>query len=130
MYNLQLVEDRILSIATDRGLSKNKISVEATGKKGFFDSLKVGKVPSIEKIHKVANYLNCSIDYLVGRTDAPIIAEVPSIENSLSKDENRILDLFNSLSEDNKTVLIGEAIKLKREQAYDEAVSKQYKQAT
>ena len=35
--------------------------------------LKRGQVPSIESVEKIADYLDCSIDYLIGRTDNPDI---------------------------------------------------------
>lgn len=35
--------------------------------------LKVNRVPLIESVEKIADYLGCSIDYLIGRTDNPDI---------------------------------------------------------
>lgn len=36
-------------------------------------SLKIKQVPSIEIVERLAEYLDCSIDYLIGRTDIPDI---------------------------------------------------------
>ncbi|MCD7904729.1 MAG: hypothetical protein LUG24_03970 [Clostridiales bacterium] len=58
--------------------------------------------------------------------------ENSNLENEpLTENENRLLEIFKSLSDDNQIVLIGDAIKLKREQTYEEALStnNQYKQA-
>ena len=73
MYNLQLIEDRIMSIAKIQGLSKNKLLINAELNKSVFDNMKRGQIPSIDKIHKIADYLNVSIDYLLGRTNNPDI---------------------------------------------------------
>lgn len=69
MYDLQLIEDRIMSIAKKQGLSKNKLLINANLNKSVFDNMKKGQIPSVEKIHKIADYLNCSVDFILGRTE-------------------------------------------------------------
>lgn len=69
MYNLQLIEERIMSIASQLGLSKNKLLSNANLNKSVFDNMKKGQIPSVDKIHAIADYLGCSVDYLLGRTD-------------------------------------------------------------
>lgn len=71
MYNLQLIEERIMSIAVSKELSKNKLLINAGLNKSVFDNMKKGQIPSVDKIHKIADYLDCSVDYLLGRTDKP-----------------------------------------------------------
>ncbi len=73
MYNLQLIENRIMSIAKEMGLSKNKLLINTNLNKSVFDNMKRGQIPSIDKIHIIADYLDCSVDYLLGRTDNPEI---------------------------------------------------------
>ena len=73
MYNLQIIEDRIVALAKHQGLSKNKLLINANLTKSLFDNMKRGQIPSIEKIHILADYLGCSVDYLLGRTDNPEI---------------------------------------------------------
>lgn len=74
MYNTQIVADLIKKQAklqnkqlkdmlTDCNLNKNTISELAKGKQLSFSSLA-----------KIADYLNCSVDYLLGRTADPAIA--------------------------------------------------------
>lgn len=69
MYNLQIIEERIMSIAKELGLSKNKLLINAKLNKSVFDNMKKGQIPSVDKIHIIADYLDCSVDYLLGRTD-------------------------------------------------------------
>ena len=71
MYNLQLIENKIMSIAEKEGLSKNKLLINANLNRSVFDNMKKGQIPSVDKIHKIADYLDCSVDYLLGRTDNP-----------------------------------------------------------
>ncbi len=71
MYDLQLIESRIMSLAQTKGLSKNKLLSNVNLNKSVFDNMKKGQIPSIDKIHKIADYFGCSVDYLLGRTDKP-----------------------------------------------------------
>ena len=71
MYNLQLIEERIMSISKKMGLSKNKLLLNTNLNKSVFDNMKKGHIPSVDKIHTLADYLDCSVDYLLGRTDNP-----------------------------------------------------------
>lgn len=122
MYDLQLIEERIMTIAKSKGLSKNKLLINAKLHKGVFDNMKKGQIPSVDKIHTLADYLDCSVDYLLGRTDEQTstyhanninsnfvqgnnsgsISVGSTFENdpnniSLSKEEIGILDLYRSL---------------------------------
>lgn len=69
MYDLELIEKRIMSIAGKKGLSKNKLLINAKLSKSVFDNMKKGQIPSVDKIHTLADYLGCSVDYILGRTD-------------------------------------------------------------
>ena len=60
-----------MSIASEKGLSKNKLLINVELNKSVFDNMKKGQIPSVDKIHKIADYLDCSVDYLLGRTDNP-----------------------------------------------------------
>lgn len=56
-------------------------------------------LPSVENLVKIANYFNCSTDYLLGLTDK---------KSNLKKDELEIQELiqdYKSLSPDNKDKL-------------------------
>lgn len=71
MYNLQLIEERIMLIAAPKGLTKNKLLINIGLNKSVFDNMKKGQIPSVDKIHIIADYLDCSVDYLLGRTNNP-----------------------------------------------------------
>ena len=71
MYNLQIIEERIMLLASQHNLSKNKLLLNAGLNKSVFDNMKKHQIPSVDKIHTLADYLGCSVDYLLGRTDNP-----------------------------------------------------------
>lgn len=56
----------------DQGLTAKKVS-DATGiSTGNLSDWKSGRcLPSAEKLDVLADYLDCSVDYLLGRTDKP-----------------------------------------------------------
>lgn len=72
MYEAYQIAERIKVAAKSRnivikvmleecGLSKNTLSSMISG----------GSTPKSENLAKIADYLNCSVDYLLGRTDSP-----------------------------------------------------------
>lgn len=74
MYNSLVVANRIKSLSKVKriiikdmlfecGLSKNTLSSMLSG----------GSMPKSENLAKIADYLNCSVDYLLGRTNNPEI---------------------------------------------------------
>ena len=77
MFDLPLLETRTVELAQNQGLSKNKLLQNANLSKGLFDRIKQGQVPSIDKIQAIAEYLNCSVDYLLGRTDTTVLPQIP-----------------------------------------------------
>lgn len=74
MIDLVLLEERIMGLAATKNLSKNKLLDNVGLGKSLFDNMKKGKVPSIERIDRIADYLGCSVDYLLGRTDEPSLS--------------------------------------------------------
>lgn len=69
-------------------LSKNTLSSMISG----------GSTPKSENLAKIADYLGCSVDYLLGRTDVPQNAPA-----SLSEEEAELLQQYRSLDEQGKS---------------------------
>ena len=55
-----------------------------------------------DSLAKIADYLDCSVDYLLGRTSKPT-----SESDDLSADEKRALALFARLDDFDKGIIIG-----------------------
>ena len=65
-----------------RNISITSLIENCNLSKGFiYEMEKRNKTPSVDKIETIANYLDCSVDYLLGRTDNP---EKQSTTNSIS----------------------------------------------
>lgn len=47
----------------------------------IYDLEKKDKSPSCDKMYRIADYLSCSVDYLLGRTDVPEINRGPRPKN-------------------------------------------------
>lgn len=70
MYNSTDVAERIKSLAKIRNVSIKKL-LESVGL-GFntMSNMKTS-MPKADNLAKIADYLDCSVDYLLGRTDDP-----------------------------------------------------------
>ena len=62
----------IKELCKERNVSVSKMLVETSIRKSLiYDMEKRDYTPSAEILEKIADYLNCSVDYLLGRTDNP-----------------------------------------------------------
>ena len=69
MQNTQLAE-KIKETAKLKGMTIKQLLENCNINKGFiYDLEKQNKTPSVDKILRIADYLDCSVDYLLGRTD-------------------------------------------------------------
>ncbi len=107
MENLRIIREKRninqLKIAVDLGISQESISKYETGK----------AMPSKDILIKLADYLNCSIDYLLGRTDNPNLNK-----QKISKEDTKIENLifrYKKLSDTNKNKLDGCLLALEQE---------------
>lgn len=78
--------DRIKELAKKQGLSINSLEEKLGYSRNTIYNLKNSK-PSTERISEIADYFNVSTDYLLGRTDNPVIAgDKAKTEIDLKKD--------------------------------------------
>ena len=74
MENTQ-VANRIKELCKLKGSSVSKMLEVCNIRKSLiYDLEKRNASPSIEVIGQIADYLNCSVDYLLGRTDNPTVS--------------------------------------------------------
>lgn len=82
MQNKQIAE-RIKSICKENRVSLTSLIAACSLSKSFiYDLEKRNKTPSVSKLNQIADYLNCSVDYLLGRTDNPNSITNGNISNS------------------------------------------------
>ena len=104
--------DRIIVMLDKREIVPARMMKELGFSNGLFSQWKSGtQNPSAEKIVRIADYLGCSVDYLLGRTDTP----ETSSENSTPSDtlESDFIRIFNDLSTEDKIRVLYQAVKLK-----------------
>lgn len=69
-----MFNDIFVEILQTKKLTAYRVAKETNISQGLMNEYKNGiKVPTIENLIKIADYLDVSIDYLVGRTDNPEI---------------------------------------------------------
>ncbi len=64
--------ERIKLLVEEKGIVPSKMMKDLGFSSGLYSQWKLGQQnPSVNKIIKIAEYLNVSVDYLIGRTDDP-----------------------------------------------------------
>ena len=91
-----------------KGVKPSQMMSELGFSSGLFSQWKSGlQKPSSTKLEKIAEYLDCSVDYLLGK---------PLSESALTEDELKLLNSYRQLSEQDKPRLLGYADCLESEQ--------------
>ena len=73
MYNSQEIANRIKTLSKQKNISVNQLLLECGLGKNTVAKLSSGTDILTQNFAKIADYLNCSVDYLLGRTDYPDI---------------------------------------------------------
>lgn len=121
--------DKVNFICETKSIDKRVYTKSGAGK-DFISNIKKGSVPSIEKIFALAEYLDCSIDYLLGRTDNlnshkehlknTVNSNYNSVDNSsvmvttipLNEHQKALLDIYNKLNPVQQAQLLVDADKM------------------
>nr|DAV83623.1 MAG TPA: repressor protein [Caudoviricetes sp.] len=86
-----LTFERIKELANKQGLSINALEEKLGYSRNTLYSLKKQKA-STERMQEIADYLNVSLDYLLGRTDNPAIASGDTIAGYTSDDLRKMAE--------------------------------------
>lgn len=91
MYNPSEISATIKSSAQDKKVTVKQLLDDCKINKGFiYDLEHKSTYPSCDKISRIADYFNCSVDYLLGRTDCPELAAPAGGTVSSTEDMNLI----------------------------------------
>ncbi len=72
MNNTNEISNIIKSCTKNKNVTMKQLLEECNINKGFiYDLEHKQSYPSCDKISRIADYLDCSVDYLLGRTDNP-----------------------------------------------------------
>lgn len=87
--------DRIKELAKKQGLSINLLEEKLGYSRNTIYNLKNSK-PSTERISEIADYFHVSTDYLLGRTENPVIAKDDKANAYLGPAETELVAAFRN----------------------------------
>lgn len=101
--------ENLKELLEERGMNQKQLS-EKTGIPASSIACWFGRqqsYPSLEYAVLIANALNCSVDYLVGREREDGLIVIDNSSNTISDIEQHILDVFRNLTNRNKIKVVG-----------------------
>ncbi len=69
--NKENLLNNIKKLCKIKGITQKELLNDLKFGSQYLQSIKAGANPTIDKIEKIADYFDVSIDYLIGRTDNP-----------------------------------------------------------
>lgn len=101
--------DKIKELSKRRGQSLKQVAIELGLGENYFYTLKK-QSPKGDTLHEIADYFHVSTDYLLGRTNNPIVndAEIPK-EFDISDDTITVTYEGKILSESERQVVLAAA---------------------
>ncbi len=71
MYEPSIVAENIKAVAKTKGVQLKDMLVELRLNKNTLSSMYSGSILKADRLAIIADYLDCSVDYLLGRTEKP-----------------------------------------------------------
>lgn len=90
--------ENLKKLREEKNITQTRLSIEVEVSQEIISHYEIGKsTPNIDNLIKIADFFNCSTDYLLNRTNNPSINK--------NDDNTEITDIiykYNSLSKENK----------------------------
>ncbi len=106
MYNSNDVATKIKAKAKDNKITVKQVLIDS----GLSDNLMTGmrnSMPKADNLAKIADVLDCSVDYLLGRTDNPKShSSVLSEQTDIDPQAEEFLRKFIRLSKENRDTIL------------------------
>ena len=106
MYKSSEVADRLRAVAKLRGVTMKDALHDADLSFNLMTNMR-RSMPNATSLAKLADRLECSVDYLLGRTTELTTAGTGQAEGGLSENSREMLALFEQLPERQQLILIG-----------------------
>lgn len=87
-----------------KGYSINRLEKELNFSRSYISKFKT-ITPSAEKIQKIADFLNVSVDYLMTGTDTAETQRPSQSNPDMTEDEKQLLKQYSSLNESDKALI-------------------------
>lgn len=106
------VYQKLQNICKEKGISITSLCLQSTGNKGNLQTWKNndGYMRS-DYLSKCADLLECSTDYILGRTDLPTVFPIKSHK---TEQEKALFDIFKKLDVINQAKLLAYAAELEK----------------
>lgn len=85
-YKSRDIAERIADVARARKLTRAELLRRADLSTGYIDSLRAGKQPGAVSLARIADALDVSVDYLLGRAPAPTTAPAATVDHAAALD--------------------------------------------
>ena len=108
MYIPQITASRIKKIAKEKKIPVSTILKETNVSKGTITKMANGADINVQTISKIAEYLKCSIDYLVGNT----------MYEEQTTEEIKLIEEFRSVTEDGKKAIMKQVMYISNDEQY------------
>lgn len=95
LYYAVEIAQKIKYLAKEKEITIKDMLLEIKLNKNSINTLSNGSMIQCDSLAKIADYLNCSVDYLLGRTSQ---RNYPTDSFTLTPNEQTVLDIFQKLS--------------------------------
>lgn len=97
--------DRFYDLCIENGTKPNPLGAKLGLSSATISGWKKGSYPTALYLEKIADYFNCSIDYLLGKTD---IKKEPTAQNEqpVSEELQKLINASSSLSDEETTKVL------------------------
>ena len=119
-----MLEERLKTLRESNEKSQLEVCTALNIEQSTLANYESGRrTPEIDILIKLAEYYNCSVDYLLGlenkKNDKANENKILIIDSEMKK---VLSDSYDKLNSDNRYILIGEAKKLLKEQRREESI--------
>lgn len=121
MYKSSGVADRIKRVAKYRGITVRSMLEDLSMSLNTLVNMK-GSMPRADTLAKIADYLQCSVDYLLERTEEIPTAGTGQQAPSLPENSREMITLFEQLPERQQLILIGRLQEMVAPMAPDDTI--------
>ena len=121
MYKSSDVADRLKDVARLRGVTMKEVLADCGLNYNMMTGMR-SSMPKADSLAKLADRLECSVDYLLGRTAELATAGTGQAGGGLRENSREMLSLFEQLPESQQLILIGRLQEMVAPMAPDDTI--------
>lgn len=125
MYLAQITKDRIKSMCKQNKISMELLLAECDLGTNAIRQINDTKGMASFSLARIADYLNCSVDYLLGRTDNPGLSAPTGTEAQTNQEEELLLK-FRQLNQNGKEYILTTAELASANQEFSQSENEPY----